>query len=91
PELSFAARTHLAFEMANPVATAIRHDPPPGVHPEVFLACVAAAYQWREGATAGARPPVTAPPPFGAPPPPPPPPPSGGPTEDAEPGFVPPT
>lgn len=48
-ELSPDARSALSVRLANPIATAMHHTPPPGLHPEVFLAAVAAAYQRRHG------------------------------------------
>jgi uncharacterized RDD family membrane protein YckC len=51
------ARVRLALGLANPVATAMGHTPPPGVTPEAFLVSVAAAYQLRLGG-----PPVPLPP-----------------------------
>lgn len=65
--LSGPARATLAVRLANPTAIAMHHDPPPQVNPELFLVCVAAAYQRRHG---GPLAPV-APPPAGPPPPPP--------------------
>lgn len=50
-ELSPEARWSLAVRLANPTATRMAHTPPPGVGPELFLACVAAAYQRRHAAT----------------------------------------
>jgi uncharacterized RDD family membrane protein YckC len=44
-----AVRATLAVRMANPVAVAMRHEPPPGLPPELFLVCVASAYQIRHG------------------------------------------
>lgn len=44
-ELTPEARHALAFRLAQPVATAMHHAPPAGVHPEPFLICAAAAYQ----------------------------------------------
>jgi uncharacterized RDD family membrane protein YckC len=43
------ARNALAQRLANPVALAMRHQPPPQVGPELFLVCTAAAYQVRHG------------------------------------------
>lgn len=40
-------RGALAVQVATTVAGRMRHRPPPGVHPELFLACVAAAHQRR--------------------------------------------
>jgi uncharacterized RDD family membrane protein YckC len=51
-ELSPAARAHLAIRLAEPTAAAMGHAVPPGMHPEVFLASVAAAYQQRHGGPA---------------------------------------
>lgn len=65
-QLSWPARTRLAVRLANPTAVLLRHTPPPQVNPELFLVCVAAAYQRRFGSG------VVAPPPDSAPPPPPP-------------------
>jgi uncharacterized RDD family membrane protein YckC len=47
-ELSPDARARLSVRLGNAVALALRHRPPPMVGPELFLACVAAAYQGRE-------------------------------------------
>ena len=44
-ELSPTARSSLTWRIANPLAWQIGHQPPPNVHPETFLVCVAAAYQ----------------------------------------------
>jgi hypothetical protein len=41
------ARAALAVRLANPVARTMHHTPPPGLHPELFLASVASAYQRR--------------------------------------------
>ncbi|MEJ5256491.1 MAG: RDD family protein [Acidimicrobiales bacterium] len=48
-ELTPPARSSLAARLATPVAQLLRHAPPPQVGPELFLACVAAAYQRRHG------------------------------------------
>lgn len=48
-ELAANARDHLAVRLANPVAVRIGHTPPSYVHPHVFLACVAAAWQQAHG------------------------------------------
>jgi len=69
-ELSPGARAALALRLARPIADAMHHQAPPGVHPESFLVCVAAAYQQRRQAPAPAST-LPVPPP---PPPPPPPP-----------------
>ncbi len=65
-ELAPEARHAMALRLATPLATAMHHTAPPGVHPELFLVCVAAAYQRRRG--------VPAPAPSQWVPPPPPPP-----------------
>jgi uncharacterized RDD family membrane protein YckC len=83
-ELEPGARWHLAQRIAGPIAQRLGHTPPPGVHPEAFLLCVAAAHQRRQGLAsappaAPPPPPPSGPPPpapSGPPPPPPPPPPS---------------
>jgi uncharacterized RDD family membrane protein YckC len=46
-ELSPHARQAMAVRLANPTADAMRHRPPPAVGPELFLVCVASAYQRR--------------------------------------------
>ena len=46
-ELTTEARVAMAFRLAAPVADAMHHRAPPGVHPEQFLVAVAAAYQRR--------------------------------------------
>lgn len=95
-----AARWSLGARLANPVATAMGHTPPPDLAPETFLVCVAAAYQLRHGGPPGGWPgqgpygggavPTAPPMPVGvtdhpgAPPAPPPPPPPAG-------GFAPPS
>ena len=48
-QLQPAARSHLAERLARPLAAAMRHALPPTLHPELFCACVAAAYQQRHG------------------------------------------
>lgn len=53
-ELAPAVRADLARRIARPIAARLRHQPPEGVSPELFLACVAARYQARGGV--GARP-----------------------------------
>ena len=66
-ELAPEARVAMALRLATPIATAMHHRAPPGVHPEIFLVCVAAAHQRRRWAQAqAAAPPTPAP----APPPP---------------------
>jgi uncharacterized RDD family membrane protein YckC len=66
-----AARTALALELGSGIARAIGHTPPPGMHPEPFLAAVASAHQRRHGApwaTTGPAP-SQQPPPARPPPP----------------------
>jgi uncharacterized RDD family membrane protein YckC len=67
-ELAPEARVAMSLRLATPLAAAMHHRPPPGVHPELFLVCVAAAYQRRRGMPA----PPGSPMPQWAPPPPPP-------------------
>lgn len=43
------ARFHLADMLARPLAASMAHAPPAHLHPELFCACVAAAYQRRHG------------------------------------------
>ncbi len=52
PELSPESRTALAWRLAGPTAELLGQRPGPEVHPELFLACTAAAYQ-RRSALAG--------------------------------------
>lgn len=59
-ELTAEARASLALRLANPTALRAHHTPPPGMGPELFLACVAAAYQLRHGGPALAPPPPSA-------------------------------
>lgn len=47
--LSPDARYRLGLRLANPLALAIRHQPPAQLGPELFLVCAAAAYQVRHG------------------------------------------
>lgn len=47
--LTYAARTHLAGRLAEPLAVVLSHAPPTGVTHEAFLRCAAAAYQRRHG------------------------------------------
>jgi uncharacterized RDD family membrane protein YckC len=56
PSLSPAARAALALQLANPLAARLRPPPPPGVSPELYLQCVAAAYQQRQRLAAGPGP-----------------------------------
>jgi uncharacterized RDD family membrane protein YckC len=51
-ELSPAARMSTAVRLANATAVRMNHAPPPTVSPEMFLVCVAAAYQQRHGGPA---------------------------------------
>jgi uncharacterized RDD family membrane protein YckC len=51
-ELQPAARYHLAERLARPLSAAMAHALPPGLHPELFCACVASAYQRRHGGPA---------------------------------------
>ena len=48
-ELQPEARFHLADRLARPLANAMNHVLPSYLHPEIFCACVAAAYQQRHG------------------------------------------
>jgi uncharacterized RDD family membrane protein YckC len=48
-DLSPAARASLALRLAERTSEVMRHQPPPGIHPELFLLCVAVAYQRRHG------------------------------------------
>ena len=50
-DLTGPARSSLAATLGNETAVQVRHSPPPGIHPEVFLVCVASAYQRRHGRT----------------------------------------
>jgi uncharacterized RDD family membrane protein YckC len=45
-------RAALARQLADPLAARLRPPPPPGITPELFLRCVAAAYQQRQRASA---------------------------------------
>jgi uncharacterized RDD family membrane protein YckC len=68
-------RSALALQLANPLAGRLRPPPPAGISPELYLHCVAAAYQQRQRAAAspalaptppaptGPTPTVTRPPP----------------------------
>jgi uncharacterized RDD family membrane protein YckC len=49
-------RSALALQLANPLAARLRPAPPPGVSPELYLHCVAAAYQQRQRLAAGQSP-----------------------------------
>jgi uncharacterized RDD family membrane protein YckC len=73
PSLPPAPRMSLAVQLASPLMERLRPPPPPGVPPELFLHCVAAAYQGRQRLGGPAYPamqrPATLPPaPGGAPP-----------------------
>ena len=48
-ELTPGARATLAVRLANPTTIRMHHTPPSWMGPEVFLACVASAYQQRHG------------------------------------------
>ena len=54
--LSPAARQHLASHLAAPLVDRLRATPPPGLPPEAFLACVAAAHQQRNSPAAPVMP-----------------------------------
>ena len=56
--LSPSSRYTLAHQLAAPLAQRLGAAPPEGLHPELFLACVAAAYQ-REGRRRPKAPPFT--------------------------------
>lgn len=62
------ARVSLAIRLANPISQLLHHDPPPHVHPETFLVCVAAAWQRSHGTanSYGAPPSYSADPMYGA-------------------------
>jgi len=47
------ARSSLGAQIATTVAGHMGHTPPAGLHPEAFLACVAAVHQARSGASRG--------------------------------------
>jgi uncharacterized RDD family membrane protein YckC len=47
PTLPPASRAYLAGQLAGPIAGRLSTSPPPGLPPEVFLVCVAAAHQQR--------------------------------------------
>jgi hypothetical protein len=48
PSLPPQPRASLALQLASPLAERLRPPPPPGVAPELYLRCVAAAYQRRQ-------------------------------------------
>jgi uncharacterized RDD family membrane protein YckC len=51
-------RSALALQLANPLAARLRPPPPAGISPELYLHCVAAAYQQRQRLAASPTPPV---------------------------------
>jgi uncharacterized RDD family membrane protein YckC len=51
-------RSALALQLANPLAARLRPPPPAGISPELYLHCVAAAYQQRQRLTAAPAPAV---------------------------------
>jgi hypothetical protein len=53
PSLSPGPRSALALQLANPLAARLRPPPPAGVSPDLYLQCVAAAYQQRQRLAAG--------------------------------------
>jgi uncharacterized RDD family membrane protein YckC len=53
PSLPPGPRSALALQLASPLAARLRPPPPPGVSPEQYLHCVAAAYQQRQRLAAG--------------------------------------
>ncbi len=55
-DLAPAARATLATQLATPLVARLRTAPPAGLPAEVFLACVAAAYQMRNGGPQAAVP-----------------------------------
>ncbi|MDQ1396644.1 MAG: hypothetical protein QOG64_1903 [Acidimicrobiaceae bacterium] len=67
PSLTPNARWDLARQLGTHVAARMRHTPPSWVSPELFLACVAAAYQQRFAGGPGASPAPAAPDVWGAP------------------------
>jgi hypothetical protein len=87
-------RERLAREIATAILPRLRHQPPPGVSPEVFLVCVAALYQARQRRSPGLAAPWSPQPPAappGMPPAAPPATPPGGPPAAAgSPTFRPP-
>ena len=48
PSLPPGPRAALALQLANPLAGRLRPPPPAGISPELYLHCVAAAYQQRQ-------------------------------------------
>lgn len=57
--LTAPARAALAAQLATPLAARLRTTPPAGLPAEVFLACVAAAYQRRDGVASATATPFT--------------------------------
>lgn len=55
-DLTPEARATLAADLATPLVSRVRTSPPSGMPAEIFLACVAAAYQQRNGGPLAARP-----------------------------------
>ena len=55
-ELDGQARWHLAVRFADAVRDRVTPAPPPNMPPELFLVCVASAYQYRNGGLPGAAP-----------------------------------
>ncbi|HEX4907442.1 MAG TPA: RDD family protein [Actinomycetes bacterium] len=53
-------RSALALQLANPLAARLRPPPPAGISPELYLHCVAAAYQQRQRLAAAPAAPVAA-------------------------------
>lgn len=62
-ELAPEARARLALRLAEPLAAVMGHRAPPGLTPELFLVCVAAARQARTEVAPGWAPPPPPPPP----------------------------
>jgi uncharacterized RDD family membrane protein YckC len=60
-------RSALALQLATPLAARLRPPPPAGVSPELYLSCVAAAYQQRQRLAAAPVPAPAAPAPAVAP------------------------
>lgn len=60
-QLTPMARVQLAVELANPLAEVLHHSPPPGLHPELFLVCVVAAWQQAHGTPATSGPAAASP------------------------------
>ena len=86
-DLDAGARNATALQLADRTTARLGHTPPAGIYPELFLACVAAAYQARTapvapwvpswspyGEPTAAAPPPPSPSSYPPPPPPPPPP-----------------